>query len=197
MEGGRGARAGLHWDWPCRELGTWWEPLRGHPQCTSRLPTIPTRDGKGITSPSFQVGTQVWQVRDTFRAWAGSSISLGPSLPVSGAGGGEQPRVGAALESLCLAGLGYWPLTTPQSLCWGLPGTAPHFSLPGGVGCGVLLRGAARVHFCACASSRAPFCLFSEPRARWGGPGCREGRGLDQGGLCGGARGSGPSSLEV
>lgn len=80
-------------------------------------------------------------MRDTFGAWAGSSFSLGSSLPVSGAG--EQPRVGVALESLCLAGLGCWPLTTRQSLCWGLPGTAPHFSLPGGVGCGALLCGAA------------------------------------------------------
>ena len=118
-------------------------------------------------------------MRDTFRDWAGSTLCLGPPLPVSGAGSGEQPWF-RGVKSLCLANLACWSLTAMQSLC-GVPRTAPHFSLPGRVGCRAHPVGQLGLRLC-------PRILPCEPHSVCcHGPKCRVGRAL-AGKACGGAR---------
>lgn len=109
-------------------------------------------------------------MRDTFRDWAGSTLCLGPPLPVSGAGSGEQPWF-RGVKSLCLANLGCWSLTAMQSLCvWGTKDCTPVQSAWVS-GVQSLPCGAAGVRICTRASSLASPILFVvvDPSVKWDG----------------------------
>ena len=156
---------------PGQGHGAWGQGGRagaGRPQCAA-LPTALTRDGWEPCPPVSR--SEPESGRCVTPSGTGQEVCLGPPLPVSGAGSGEQPWF-RGVKSLCLANLGCWSLTAMQSLCVG--GTKDCTPLQSAWVSGVrsLPCGAAGVCVCACASSLASPILFVviDPSVKWDGP---------------------------